>query len=356
MCKKMMSIASMCTYVAFALCGLTQTAAAGDLGGVVVVALDGSGDYTCIQAAINDYSVTEILVMPGMYVENILITKDLTIRAYDGPLMTILDGSKHRRWTKGCGGQSVAQDNVVEINKALNVTIEGLCVTNGMCGVNILDDDRVTLRNCVFWANQNHGIQIQDNWTWEHGPRTTIYNCICVDNGASGIFIGQYHHAGMYGSDDHCPFTLVRNSILVANGQYGLRLSEPDRISEATNVSLDYNCCTGNTTSNYGPGIGPGQTISAGAHSFTDSPYFIQGNAGDFRLASWSPCIDAGAPGSGFMDPDGTTNDVGAYGGPGAATFFENPTDGPIVRELTVTPGSVAQGSTLRIRAKGSVR
>jgi hypothetical protein len=121
-------------------------------------------------------------------------------------------------------------------------------------------------------------------------------------------------------------------------------------------VSLDYNCCTGNKSANYGPGIGPGQPIPDGSHSFTDSPYFVKGNAGDFRLASWSRCIDAGAPGTGFMDPDGTTNDVGAYGGPGAATFFQNPTDGPIVRDLTVTPGSVPQGSPLTIRAVGSVR
>jgi hypothetical protein len=56
------------------------------------------------------------------------------------------------------------------------------------------------------------------------------------------------------------------------------------------------------------------------------------------------------------MDPDGTTNDVGAYGGPGAATFFDHPTDGPMVRELTVTPGSVPQGTPLTIRAVGSVR
>lgn len=341
----------MCTCMALG--GLTQTVAVAGMGGVVVVAPDGSGDYTCIQAAIDDYSVTEILVMPGVYDENIVITKDLIIRAYDGPLMTILDGSKHRRWTKGCGGQSVAQDNVIEINKALNVTIEGLCVTNGTCGINILDDDRVTLRNCVFWANQNYGIQIQDNWTWEHGPRTTIYNCVCVDNGASGIFVGQYH--GNWGTD-YCPVVLVRNSILIANIGWGIRLSQADNIQNASNISLDYNCCTGNNSANYGPGTGPGQPIPDGAHSFTDSPYFVRGNVGDFRLASWSPCIDAGAPGAGFMDPDGTTNDVGAYGGPGAATFFENPTDGPIVRELTVTPGSVPQGSTLRIRAKGSVR
>ena len=75
-----------------ALCVLEMPAAAidfedwlasliGDPAGWVVVAQDGSGDYSCIQAAINDFGSTEILVMPGIYKENILITKDgLTIK------------------------------------------------------------------------------------------------------------------------------------------------------------------------------------------------------------------------------------------------------------------------------------
>jgi hypothetical protein len=359
MLKRIFTLAVVLSASAAMIIGSTGTAArdGGDIavaagpGGTLVVAPDGSGDYTCIQAAINDFSVTEIVVMPGVYEENIQITKDLKIHAYDGPLTTVLDGSKHRRWTKGCGGPSVAQDNVIEINKALNVTIEGLCVTNGNCGINIVDDDRVTLRNCVFWANSSHGIQIQDNWTWQHSPRTTVYNCVCVANGGSGVFLGQYN-----GSGYHCPVVTLKNSILAQNDQYGISLSQPVYTADPGNVSLDYNCSTGNRLANYGPGIGQGQVIPDGPHSFTDSPYFINGNAGDFRLASWSRCIDAGSPGTGFMDPDGTTNDVGAYGGPGAATFFQNPTDGPIVRELTVTPGSVPQGTPLTIRAVGSVR
>jgi hypothetical protein len=347
----------LCTGVAMILGGRGIAAsdgvsAAAGPGGVVTVAKDGSGDYTCLQAAIDDYSVTDIVVMPGLYDESILITKDIVIRAYDGPLTTVLDGSKRRRWTTGCGGQSVPQDNIIEINKALNVRIEGLCLTNGKSGVNIKDDDRVTLRNCVFWANQDHGIQIQDSWTTGHSPRTTVYNCVCVANGASGIFIGQYHS----GSWDYCPITVIRNSTFVANSQYGISLAQADYLPDASNVSLDYNCCTGNKLANYGSGIGSGQAIPDGPHSITDSPYFVNGNAGDFRLATWSRCIDAGSPGTAFMDPDGTTNDIGAYGGPGAATFFQNPVDGPMVRELTVTPGSVPQGSPLTIRAIGSVR
>ena len=133
----------------------------------------------------------------------------------------------------------------------------------------------------------------------------------------------------------------------------------PDRcdyLYDVKNISLDYNCYSGNIEGNLGFCIGTGQTISEGKHSFTLSPNFVNGNAGDFRLRSDSPCVNRGSPGWSFMDADGTTNDVGAYGGPGAETFFDNPTDGPMVRSLAVSPGSVPQGSPLKIRAVGSVR
>lgn len=39
----------------------------------------------------------------------------------------------------------------------------------------------------------------------------------------------------------------------------------------------------------------------------------------DFHLSSTSPCIDAGDPDATMLDVDGTTNDMGAYGGPGGS-------------------------------------
>ena len=37
----------------------------------------------------------------------------------------------------------------------------------------------------------------------------------------------------------------------------------------------------------------------------------------DFHLSSKSPCVDAGDPDASLLDVDGSTNDMGAYGGPG---------------------------------------
>ena len=48
-------------------------------------------------------------------------------------------------------------------------------------------------------------------------------------------------------------------------------------------------------------------------------PLFMDPENGDFRLKTGSPCIDAGNSDPIYNDPDGSRNDMGAYGGPWAA-------------------------------------
>jgi hypothetical protein len=47
-------------------------------------------------------------------------------------------------------------------------------------------------------------------------------------------------------------------------------------------------------------------------------PLFVNMEKGDFHLTPGSPCKDTGKPDSIYDDSDGSTNDMGAYGGPGA--------------------------------------
>jgi hypothetical protein len=88
-------------------------------------------------------------------------------------------------------------------------------------------------------------------------------------------------------------------------------------------------------------------------------PRFVGAGTNDVRLRVSSPasqCINAGPVTASFNDPDGSRNDLGAFGGPYAATFFESPLDGPMVRQVTVNPSPVIQGETFTIRAIGAVR
>jgi parallel beta-helix repeat protein len=50
-------------------------------------------------------------------------------------------------------------------------------------------------------------------------------------------------------------------------------------------------------------------------------PLFIDAARGNLRLKSNSPCVDAGNPDRIYNDPDGSRNDMGAYGGPKAGSL-----------------------------------
>jgi hypothetical protein len=49
--------------------------------------------------------------------------------------------------------------------------------------------------------------------------------------------------------------------------------------------------------------------------NLASDPLFTDEAAGDYTLLAGSPCIDAGPPAPAHADPDGTRNDIGAYGG-----------------------------------------
>lgn len=53
--------------------------------------------------------------------------------------------------------------------------------------------------------------------------------------------------------------------------------------------------------------------------NISTDPLFADRESGDFSLKSDSPCLDAGNPDPMYHDPDGSRNDMGAYGGPKAA-------------------------------------
>lgn len=313
---------------------------------------DGSYEapYDTIQEAIDDFNSDVIIVYPGTYTENILITKNLAVRAYDGPHTTIIDGSMR------------ARDDSVTLNQKISAVLEGFHISSGRFGVIVSKGATLRMRNCVVCGNDSHGLVV--NHTDETQiPNVIVYNCIFVGNGGSGVYVQCVDTCTGSCVDNHPGRLTMLNTILVSNQGYGLGISwgEPNDFYNSERITLNYNNSFGNQAGTYDPNaFCSARRYSCGAQSISVPPEFVGGTGPicniDFRLTQGSPCVDNGDPGMGWLDPDGTPNDIGAYGGPGAQLFYTNPNDGPIVRDLHLPQGMVPQGETFTIRATAAVR
>jgi hypothetical protein len=301
--------------------------------------------YNTIQAAINNGNSTTIIVYPGTYAERLSINKSLTILSYDGPYTTRLNASS--------GGDAVV------ITRGMIVTLQGLTISSGTRGVVQPTAGTLYLRNCIMCGNTSHGIYVERTEA-ANSPTVYIDNCVAVANAGSGLFISVTYHSGAYTYTD-VPDVRAFNNVLIGNQAYGIGSdwNGTVRFGYGT-ITLDYNDYVGNLSGNYSSLFGSGNPISAGPNSFSIAPDFVGGSAyscnQDYRLLPTSACKNAGQVGLGWLNPDGTRNDIGAYGGPGAATFYTNPNDGPIIRNVTIDQGMVPKGSTFTIRATGAVR
>ena len=300
--------------------------------------------YNTIQAALANNNASVIIIYPGTYSERLDVTRSVTILGYDGPHTTKLEAS--------AGGDAVS------LRSGISVTIQGLTISSGERGVYQPTTGTLYLKNCIICGNTSHGIMVERTES-QNAPNVFVDNCIVVANGGSGLYLTLYDfgYNGRYAPD-----VRAFNNIFSANQRFCVEANYDDwgRGYVGGTITLDYNDYVGSGLGNYSGLFGPGQEISVGTNSFTLAPEFIGGSAGicnqDFRLLPTSPCKNAGQPGLGWLNPDGTRNDLGAYGGPGAATFYTNPNDGPIIRNVTIDQGMVPKGSTFTIRATGAVR
>ncbi|MBN1670796.1 MAG: right-handed parallel beta-helix repeat-containing protein [Kiritimatiellae bacterium] len=133
-------------------------------------------------------------------------------------------------------------------------------------------------RRCEIRANRPCGGDILNGGTFE--------NCVLADNHANGITIWN---GG-----------LVRNCTIAGNGNAGITVyADGDILIENTvlwsNVLADLYCQPGQT--NYATSHCCARDVPAGVGNTTNDPVFANLAAHDYRLASGSPCIDAGTNG-----------------------------------------------------------
>ena len=122
-----------------------------------------------------------------------------------------------------------------------------------------------------------------------------------------------------YAEDDG--FSLVNN--LIAYTVLGDGVSTA---SSTTSYTADYNNLYDNNTAGFSSSV-----TSTGTHNLALDPLLVDYSEDadcsndDLRLSVSSPLIDAGDPT--ILDPDATTSDIGAYGGPSAPAWLFEDTD-----------------------------
>ena len=171
--------------------------------------------------------------------------------------------------------------------------------------------DTPLLENCVFSGNQatasnggaiwNAGVGISPN---PFPPLIT--NCTFNLNATGNIGGGIYNSNGN---------DAVLNSCILWDNTDNNGNGETSQFHPSGTPAIRYSCLRGWSGAWGGPG-------NIGGNPLFVLPLGIDGILGNrddnLRLMALSPCIDTGDPNPLLNDADGTRNDMGAYGGPGA--------------------------------------
>jgi hypothetical protein len=301
-------------------------------------------DSSTIQGGINGaVNGDTVAVAAGTYYENLVLLSGVTLLGGYNISDWSRDVNRQVTTIKGNGGATV-----VTMNDIQDVIVDGFRITNAGVGVGAAKCPRVVVSNNEIYgcnygvfmtADVTYGIGsflianniIHDNNTglcfkYFDWPYIQIMrNNLCYNNNYYGIdpmelwnlkiinnTVVQQSGDGIFSVVWHTG-SLVRNNIIAFNDGCGL-ISWYD----LEYVPHDYNDVFGNGT-NYCKGFVPDTTeISA-------DPLFANPAIADYHLLLTSPCIDAGHPDSIYNDPDGSRNDMGAFGGPGAADWVIRP-------------------------------
>ncbi len=227
-----------CRSLAIAAAGvLISSAAAGP------VIFNVPGDFATIQQAIDHAdSGYVILVAPGTYYENILLTHSITVRSAGGPEVTTIDGQ----------GQTVVRAVGAPPFSFPTAVLEGFTLTGGggePLAVSV-EIGSLTMSDCIVRDNVGSFgavMQVVDG-------DATVSDCVFRDNAAGGI-MGVADSTG-----------LITDSIFSGNtGYYGVL---------AIWSSVDIDGCTfeGNTASGHG-GVEFEDTYSSYHYSITNSAF-----------------------------------------------------------------------------------
>ena len=225
--------------------------------------------YPAIQEAIDNSGGDIIHVHPGTYTGYIvpgktrggIALKDSVTILGAGADSTILTGNVHAEFASGAH-------------------ISGFTIEDGIHAISA----SLSLTNSVIADFE--GVAI-----WGTNTDFHIINNVLAGNGKDAIFLHDSSTA------------IIRNNIIVNNAGFGINGVE------SASATIDYNNVWSNVEDYF-------EFFPAGDNDISENPQFVDADSGDFHLQSGSLCIDAGDPDPQFNDPDGSRNDMGAFGGP----------------------------------------
>ncbi|MCX6842725.1 MAG: FG-GAP-like repeat-containing protein [candidate division WOR-3 bacterium] len=262
--------------------------------------------YPTIQQGIDAAVAGDIvMVAPGTYVEETNLKAGVVVQGAGEGLSTI-DGGGDAGDVVRAIGNAITSDT-----KLKGFTITGALNGGGMPGgggVFCNSGARPEITNCRISGN-DCGIAL-----W-NGSVAYIANNVIADNTYFGVSTGSdatvvnntIHNCRIGFSDDSGYGPVFMNNIVTGCSMYGVYGP-----GGGTPPALTYNDVWHNAVNYHQatPGIG----------SDSLAPVYTDSAGRDFHLQAGSPCIDAGNPAPQYNDPDGTRNDMGAYGGPGAVS------------------------------------
>ena len=295
----------------------------------VSVSGSSSGDGTfnnpfkTINAAINLATYGDIIiVLPGVYKENIRITKGVSVIASNNlePVIIKSNGNK----------------DAIEMSGESSIT-----------GFTILK----TGNGSAIFCNKGSLIKIKNNsFIHEHGTGMPTSSAI-IGQFSEAEITGNHitsFYAGIMGFK--CNYSINNNIIECIKGikssgeldanifnniflQYFEERSAiietwiDGNISVFNNIFLGLNSDKGKGIENKGGIVSASfnnfwmlkdkyaGSVNEGFGTFSSNPLFVDRENNDFHLQETSPCIDAGDNNSIYNDLDGSRNDIGAYGG-----------------------------------------
>ena len=263
-----------------------------------------------------------IEVAPGDYDEAVTITNKGIILKGSGPQYTTLLKTVTIKTT------SVSP---------LNVSISGFTITAHGPAISVATSisSAVTISNNVISGSSGNGID------------GSAYPLSIINNTIVG------NQSGIYSTNSNGDYSVSAvNNIIYGNRDYALFVRNPgtfvtNNFFYANNINKtpDVTSCGANCQDNKSGNL---NTLN------NRDPLFLDANS-NYVLKKDSPCRNAGQIGAAHLNPDGSQNDIGAYGGPGAASFWPYGF-GPIVTGISATPSRVEKGGSITINATATAR